>query len=142
MRSRRHRLGPGSPRTCWQPGRVGGNARPNPRAVLNAIFYLLRTGASGFATPRVPAPFTITFVPGKMRASWPKCKGASRAGAPACPALRWSSWTVGRSRPPSAEASVVSMGTNGSKGANASCASSMLCAGCGPSIQVKQSLSL
>jgi transposase len=51
MRSRRHRLGPGSPRTCWQPVRVGGNARPNPRAVLNAIFYLLRTGCQWLCYP-------------------------------------------------------------------------------------------
>src|SRR5208283_2766611 len=39
------------------------------RAVLNAIFYLLRTGCQWRLLPRLcsraPAPFTITFVPGK-----------------------------------------------------------------------------
>src|SRR5271157_4511214 len=60
--------------------RSGGRPRTTDlRAVLNAIFYLLRTGC--------------------------QC----------CPALRWSSWTVSRSRPPSAEAPVVSMGFDGHK---------------------------
>ena len=48
------------------------------------------------ATPRVPAPgapFTITFVPGKMRASWPNCNGrfmsrrASSRGCLPCPSV-------------------------------------------------------
>jgi hypothetical protein len=33
------------------------------------------SGACYPASSRARVPFTITFVPGKMRASWPKCKG-------------------------------------------------------------------
>ena len=50
----------------------------DPRALLNAIFYLLRTGCQWRRYPassRARAPFTITFVLGRMRASWPNCKG-------------------------------------------------------------------
>jgi transposase len=60
--------------------RSGGRPRTTDlRAVLNAIFYLLRTGCQWRlcypASSRARAPFTITFVPGKMRASWPNCNG-------------------------------------------------------------------
>ena len=59
--------------------RSGGRPRTTDlRAVLNAIFYLLRTGCQWRLLPREfprRAPFTITFVPGKMRASWPNCNG-------------------------------------------------------------------
>jgi hypothetical protein len=51
--------GPGSHRTCWQPGRVGGHARPTCAPSFNAIFYLLRTGCQWRLLPRsVPAPGT------------------------------------------------------------------------------------
>src|ERR1700693_2104077 len=56
---------------------AGSGGRPRTtdlRAVLNAIFYLLRTGCQWRLLPRsvsrARAPFTITFVPGKMRAFW------------------------------------------------------------------------
>jgi putative transposase len=60
--------------------RSGGRPRTTGlRAVLNAIFYLLRTGCQWRLLPReFPRPgtvYTITFVPGKMRASWPNCNG-------------------------------------------------------------------
>ena len=60
--------------------RSGGRPRTTDlRTVLNAIFYLLRTGCQWRLLPplcsRARAPFTITFVPGKMRASWPNCNG-------------------------------------------------------------------
>ena len=78
--------------------RSGGRPRTTDRrAVLNAIFYLLRTGCQWRLLPRfVPsprAPFTITFVPGKMRASWPNCNGrfmsrrASSRGRLPCPSV-------------------------------------------------------
>jgi Putative transposase of IS4/5 family (DUF4096) len=102
--------------------RSGGRPRTTDlRAVLNAIFYLLRTGCQWRLLPReFPRQGTVyhyfrawkdaVVLAELLRAPEPR---------PACPALRWSSWTVSRSRPPSAEASVVSTGTNGSKGANA-----------------------
>ena len=60
--------------------RAGGRPRTTDlRAVLNAIFYLLRTGCQWrLLAPlcsRARAPFTITFLPGKMWASWPNCNG-------------------------------------------------------------------
>src|ERR1700724_4390870 len=60
--------------------RPGGRPRKiNIRAVLNAIFYLLRTGCQWrLLAPlcsRARAPFTITFVPGKRRAFWPNSNG-------------------------------------------------------------------
>src|SRR6266446_876147 len=50
--------------------RPGGRPRTtNLRAVLNAIFYLLRKAASGDCLPRHrAAPSTITFKPGKTPA--------------------------------------------------------------------------
>ena len=59
----------------------GGRPRKTDlRAVLNAIFYFtccepVASGACYPASSRARAPFTITFVPGKMRASWPNCNG-------------------------------------------------------------------
>jgi hypothetical protein len=91
-RSQRRRLSPGSPRTCWQPGRVGGNARPTRAPSLTRSFTCCEPVASGACHPassRARAPFTITFAPGKMRASWPKCKGRfmSRRGCLPCPSV-------------------------------------------------------
>jgi hypothetical protein len=142
--------GPGSPRTCWQPGRVGGHARPPRAPSLTRSFTCCEPVASGACYPassRARAPFTINFMPGRMQASWPNRKGRfmrRRATEPRLLAMPFGGHpgqSVGQDHP-SAEASLVSMGTNGSKGENASRASSMLCAGCGPSIPVKQSLSL
>src|ERR1700730_10722851 len=74
-RSQRRRLGLDRPVPVGSPLR----RTTDPRAVLNAIFYLLRTGCQWrLLAPlcsRARAPFTITFVPGKMRASWPNCNG-------------------------------------------------------------------
>ena len=60
------------PVPAGSPAGVGGPRTTDLRAVLNAIFYLLRTGCQWRlcypASSRARAPFTITFVPGKMRA--------------------------------------------------------------------------
>ena len=59
--------------------RAGGRPRTtNLRAVLSAIFYLLRTGCQWrLLTREFPRPGTVYhyLVPGKMRASWPNCNG-------------------------------------------------------------------
>ena len=70
LRSQRRRLGPGSSRTCRPPGRVGGHARPTCAPSLTRSFTCCEPVASGACYPassRARAPFTITFVPGKMR---------------------------------------------------------------------------
>jgi hypothetical protein len=82
-------LDPRSPRTCWQPGRVGGNARPTRAPSFTRSLLAANRLQVPPATPRIPAPSTITFVPGKMRASWPKCKGRfmSRRACLPCPSV-------------------------------------------------------
>src|ERR1700740_597758 len=60
------------------PGRAGGHARATCAPSLTRSFTCCKPVASGADTPlcsRARAPFTITFVPGKMRASWPNCTG-------------------------------------------------------------------
>ena len=77
--------------------RVGGGA-DDLRAVLNAIFYLLRTGCQWPARPRVPrrAPFTIIF------GGWAELQGAlheqarlSRGRLP-CPSMGHPGQSVGQ----------------------------------------------
>ena len=61
-----------------RPGRVGGHTRPTRVPSLTRSFTCCEPVASGASYPassRARAPFTITFVPGKMRASWPNCNG-------------------------------------------------------------------
>ena len=126
--------------------RSGGRPRTTDlRAVLNAIFYLLRTGCQWRLLPReFPRPGTVYhyFRAWKDAGVLAELQGALHEQARLRPRLLALPFgghpgqSVGQDRP-SAEASLVSMGTNGSKGANASRASSMLCAGCGPSIHGK-----
>src|SRR6266436_1321200 len=55
--------GPGSPRTCRQPARVGGHARPTCAPSLTRSFTYCELVASGACYPassRARAPFTIT----------------------------------------------------------------------------------
>ena len=87
---------PGSPRTCRQPGRVGSHARPTCAPSLTRSFTCCEPVASGACYPassRARAPFTITFVPGKRRPSWPNCNGrfmsrrASSRGRLPCPSV-------------------------------------------------------
>src|SRR5438128_906033 len=56
-----------------------GRVPPDLRAVLNAIFYLLRTGCQWRLLPpasfRARAPSTTTSEPGRMGASWLNCNG-------------------------------------------------------------------
>ena len=82
---------PGSPRTCRQPGRGwAAHARPTCAPSLTRSFTCCEPVASGACYPAsscARAPFTITFVPGKMRArpmkiEWARqlrdqCKAAS-----------------------------------------------------------------
>jgi putative transposase len=129
--------------------RSGGRPRTTaPRAVLNAIFYLLRTGCQWRLLPReFPRPGTVyhyfrAWKDGGLLAELQGALHEQARPAAACPALRWSSWTVSRSRPPERRGIPGFDGHKRVKGPNASRASSMLWAGCGPSIPVKQSLSL
>jgi hypothetical protein len=58
--------------------RVGGHALPTCAPSLTRSFTCcepVATGACYPASSRARAPFTITFVPGKMRASWSNCNG-------------------------------------------------------------------
>jgi len=89
-RSQRRRLGLDRPVPAGSPVGVGGHARPTCAPSLTRSFTCCEPVASGACYPassRARAPFTITFVPGKMRArpmkiEWARqlrdqCKAAS-----------------------------------------------------------------
>jgi transposase len=112
--------------------RSGGRPRTiDPRPVLNAIFYLLRTGCQWRLLPReFPRPGTVYhyFRAWKDVGLLAELQGAlheearlSRGRLPCPSVVILDSQSV--KTPPSAEASLVWMGTNGSKGENASRAS-------------------
>src|ERR1700738_1488982 len=100
--------------------RSGGRPRTTDlRAVLNAIFYLLRTGCQWRLLPsEFPRPGTVyhyfrawkdASVLAELQRALHEQARLSRGRLP-CPSVVI---LDSRSRPPSAEAPVVSMGTNG-----------------------------
>ena len=84
---------PGSPRTCRQPGRGwAAHARPTCAPSLTRSFTCCEPVASGACYPassRARAPFTITFVPGKMRAA-----DENRMGAPTTRPMQGGKYSV------------------------------------------------
>ena len=130
-RSQRRRLGLDRPVPAGSPGRVGGHRRPTCAPSFTRSFTCCEPVPSGACYPassRARAPFYHYFRAWKGAGVKAELQGAlheqarlSRGCLPCPSVVILDSQSV--KTPPSAEASLVWMGTNGSKGENASRAS-------------------